>query len=109
MAEQLLDRGRIELVDALEFLGMDAAGEEKTIDAETECAGEVGPHRIPDRQHTVERGWPAAPFGGERHRAFIDRPVRLAVEDRLAAQFSIELGDRARAIDQAVAAFDDDV
>ena len=62
MAEQLFHRGRIELVDALEFLGMDAAGEEKTIDSETERAGEVGPHRISDRQHTVERGRLAAAF-----------------------------------------------
>src|SRR5260370_33204288 len=99
----------MELVEALEFIGMDAAGEEKTIDAETERAGEVGPYRIPDRQHTVERGRLAAAFGGERHGAFIDRPVRLAVEDRLAAEFAIELGDRARAIDQAGAAFDTDV
>ena len=35
MAEQLLDRGRIELVDAGEFLGMDAAGHEQAIDAKT--------------------------------------------------------------------------
>src|SRR4029079_10147935 len=101
MAEQLVYRSRIELIDALEFLGMDAAGEEKTIDPETERAGEVGAHRISDRQYTVERGWPAAALGGERHGAFIDRPVRLAVEDRLAAEFAIELRDRARAIDQA--------
>ena len=104
MSEQLPNRGRIELVDALEFLGMDAAGEEKTIDSETERAGEIGSHRISDRQHAVERGRPAAAFGGQRHGAFIDRPVRFAVEDRLAAEFAIELGDRARAIDQAVAA-----
>src|SRR3954465_4614789 len=109
MAEQLLDRGRIELVEAREFLGKDAAGEEKAVYSEAERAGEIGAHRIPDRQHTVERGRPAAAFGGERHGAFIDRPVRLAVEDRLAAEFAIELGDRTRAIDQAVAAFDDDV
>ena len=42
MAEQLLHRGRIELVDALEFLGMDAAGQEQTVDAKAVRAGQVG-------------------------------------------------------------------
>src|SRR5712672_90546 len=109
VAEQLLHRGRVELVDAFELLGMDAAGHEQAIDAEAERTGEVGAYGIADRQHPVERRRPAAAFGGECHGAFIDRPVRLAVEDHLAAELAIELGDGARAIDQAVAAFDDDV
>ena len=50
-----------------------------------------------------------AALGGQCHGAFVDRPVRLAVEDHLAAEFAIEFGDRAGAIDQPVAAFDDDV
>src|SRR6185312_1658893 len=84
VSEQLFHRGRIELVDALEFLGMDTAGEEEAIDSETERTGEIGAHRIPDRQHTVERGRLAAALSGERHGAFIDRPVRLAVENDFA-------------------------
>src|SRR5207245_10015595 len=94
MSEQLFHRGRIELVNTLEFLGMDAAGEEQTIDSETERAGEIGPHRIPDRQHTVERGRPAAAFGGERHGALIDRTMRIAVADSLASDIEIVLGAR---------------
>src|SRR5205823_871890 len=73
------------LVDAFELLGMDAAGHEQAIDAEAERAGQISPHGIADRQYPVERRWPAAAFGGERHGALIDRPVRFAVEDHLAA------------------------
>src|SRR6266403_3862332 len=55
VAEQLLHRGRVELVDAFELLGMDAAGHEQAIDAEAERTGEVGAYGIADRQHPVER------------------------------------------------------
>jgi len=55
VAEQFLHRGRVELVDAFEFLGMDAAGHEQAIDAEGMRAGEVGTDGIADRQHPVER------------------------------------------------------
>ena len=59
MAEQLLHRGRVELIDALEILGMDAAGHEQAIDPEAVGAGQIRPHRIPDRQNAVERiAWP---------------------------------------------------
>jgi len=56
VAEQLLDRGGVELIDALEVFGMDAAGHEQAVDPETVGAGEIRSHGIPDRQHALERG-----------------------------------------------------
>ena len=38
-----------------ELLGVDAGGDEQAIDAEIVRALQVGAHRIPDRQHAVER------------------------------------------------------
>src|SRR5579859_2811228 len=109
MAEQFLDGSRIELIQAFELLGVNAARDEQAIDAKTMRAGEVGSHGIADGEHPAERSRLAPPFGRQRHGALVDRTVRLAVENRLAAEFCVEFGDRARAIDQAVAAFDDDV
>ena len=47
VAEQFLHRGRVELVDAFEFLGMDAAGHEQAIDPETVArrSGRSAPNR----------------------------------------------------------------
>src|SRR5258708_5996951 len=108
MAEQLLHRGGVELVDALKILGMNAARHEQAIDSKTMGAGEVGPYRIPDRKHAAQLGCMPVTLGGKLHGAFVDRPVWLAVEDHFAAEFAIEFRDRARAINQPVAAFDDD-
>ena len=47
MAEQFLHRGRVELIDAFEILGMDAAGHEQAIDPEAMGARQIRPHRIP--------------------------------------------------------------
>src|ERR1700722_16709973 len=54
MAEQFFHRGRVELIDALEILGVDAAGDEQAVDAKTVGAGEISAHRIPDRQHAAK-------------------------------------------------------
>src|SRR5665647_3957431 len=85
MAEQFLHRSRIELVDALELLGMNAAGHEQAVDPETLGAGEIGAHGIPDRQHAVELDRMALAFRRQLHGALVDRPVRLAVTDHPAA------------------------
>ena len=54
MAEQFLDRGRIELVEALELLGVNAARHEQAIDAKTMRAGEVGSARFTaDSQNAI--------------------------------------------------------
>src|SRR5205814_4365943 len=88
---------------------MDAAGHEQAIDPETVSAGEIGAHGIADRENPVEWNRVTLPLGGKLDCALIDRPVRLAVENHLAAELAIEFGDRAGAIDQPVAALDDDV
>src|SRR2546421_11841695 len=106
MAEQLLNRSGVELVDALKILGVDAARDNQAIDPEAVGARQVGAHGIPDGENAVELNRMALALGGKRDGALIDRPVRLAVKDHLAAELAIEFGDGARAIDQAVAAFD---
>ena len=53
MAEQFLHRGRIELVDAGELFGVDAAGDEQAVDAETVRAGQIRAHGIADRQNRL--------------------------------------------------------
>src|ERR1700724_1759150 len=104
MAEQFLDGSRIELIDAFELLGVNAPGHEQAIDPETVRAGEIRSHGIPDRETAAELHRAAAALGCERDGALIDRPVRLAVENHFAAEFEIEFGDGARAVDQPVAA-----
>src|SRR5579859_1407010 len=99
MTEQFLDRTRVELIDAVEVPGVDAAGHEQTIDSEAVRAGQVRPYRISDRQNAAELRRAAAALGGECEGALVDRPVRLAVEDHFATKFTIELGDGARAVD----------
>src|SRR3954468_10439118 len=42
VAEQLLDGRRVQLIDALELAGVDAAGDEQAVDAETMRAREIG-------------------------------------------------------------------
>ncbi len=49
------ERGQIRIVAAAQLLGMDAGGDEQAIDAEIVRALQIGAHRIPDRQHAVER------------------------------------------------------
>src|SRR5882724_12889068 len=98
MAEQLLHRSGIELVDALKILGVDATRDEQAIDPEAVGARQIGAHGIPDGENAVELNRMALALGGKRHGALIDRPVWLAVKDHLAAELAIELGDRARAV-----------
>src|SRR5580704_6086571 len=85
MAEQFLHRGGIELVEALELLAVDAAGHEQAIDPEPMGACEVGTDGIADRQYAVEPDRVAVALGGKLHGPLIDRSMRLAVEDHLAA------------------------
>src|SRR5215475_11551503 len=99
VAEQLLHRGGVELVDALEVLGVNAAGDEQAVDAEAMGAGEVGANTVSNGQHLAQLRRMAAALGGQYHRALIDWAVRLAVEYHLAAELAVELGDGARAID----------
>src|SRR5438067_13921641 len=88
---------------------MDAAGHEQAIDPETVSAGEIGAHGIADRENPVELNRVTLPLGGKLACALIDRPVRLAVANHLAAAPAIEFGDRAGAIGQPVAAPDGEV
>ena len=41
MAEQFLDRNRIELIEAFELLGVNSAGNEQAIDAKAMSAGQI--------------------------------------------------------------------
>ncbi len=107
VAEEFAHGLVVETVQAPELVGMDAAGQEHAIDPHGIGAGQIGADGIADRQHPA--GGVPAQLVGDAQRPVIDWPVRLAVEDHLAAERTIEFGDGAGAINQAVAAFDDDV
>src|SRR5438132_12607881 len=108
MAEQLPNRSGVELVDALKILGVDAARDEQAIDPEAVGARQIGAHGIPDGEHAVELNRMALARGGKRHGAVVERTVGVAGKDDFAAEIAMEVGDGARAVDQAVTAFDDD-
>src|SRR5260370_38934334 len=109
MGEGLLGGSGIELVDALEILGVDAAGYEQAIDPEAVGARQIGAHGIPDGENAAELNRMAMALGGKRHGALIDRPVRLAVGDHLASELAIEFRNRTGAIAQPEPAFDHNV
>src|SRR3954451_16953684 len=109
MAEQFAQRGGVELIDPLKFLRMNATGDEQAIDSEAMGPGQIGAYRISDGQNAIELDRVMLPRGGKFHGSFIDRPVRLAVKDHLAAKFTIKFGEGSRAIDQAVSSFHHDV
>ena len=96
-------------VEAFEFHRVDAAGQEQAIKSHPVRAGQIGADGIADGKHAVERRCPAALFGGEFKRAIIDRLVRLAVENDLAANAAIQFRNGAGAGDEAMAALDHDV
>src|SRR5258708_28423427 len=74
MAEQLLHRRGIELVDALKILGVDAAGYEQAIDPEAVGARQIGAHGIPDGENAADLNrMPMAPRG-RLHAALLHRP-----------------------------------
>ena len=89
------------IVACAELLGVDAGGDEQAIDAEGDGAFEIGPHRI-RRSPARARGRPArrARPRRDRQRLFVDRAVGFAGIGHVAAGGGIEVGDRARAVDQ---------
>src|SRR2546429_5426235 len=98
MAEQLLNRSGVELVDALKILGVDAARDEQAIDPEAVGARQIGAHGIPDGENAVELNRMVLAIGGKRHGALIDRSVWLAVNNHYSAVLAIEFDDGATAV-----------
>ncbi len=88
---------------------MDAGGDEQAIDPERDRTLEVGAHRVADRQHAAMRGVAAARLRRRGHRLVVDRAIRLAGIDHVAALGGIAVRDRAGAVDQVLAALDHDV
>ena len=86
VAEHLGQRRRIGIVAVAQLLGVDAGGDEQAIDAEIGRAFQIGAHRIADRQHAAERGRAAAQRRDPLERQVVDRPVRLAGVEHLAAE-----------------------
>ena len=80
---------------------MNAGGDEQRVEPLAGGAGDIGAHRVADRQHprTRERRFSRRARRGQR--GAIDRRVRLARIDRLAAERLVGLGQRAGAIDQS--------
>ena len=88
---------------------MDAGDHEQAIDAEGRRAFDIGAHRIADRQDATMFGAFAARGLGKSQCLLVDGTVRLASEDDVAACGRVEISDRARTIDELVAALDHDV
>ena len=88
---------------------MYAAGDEQRIGARCNAAGNIGAHRIANRQGACRRDCRLAYFMGHREDAIVDRRTRLAGPDYFAARLLIALRDCAGAIDQVVAAFHDKI
>ena len=85
-------------------------GTEQAIHAEGGRAGKVGADRIADREHAPERRHlAAAQRGGLGEGRLINQRMRLAAIERLAAERDISVGQRPGAVDQGIAALDDDV
>src|SRR6185437_8837125 len=87
---KLLERRRRKGPVAVQVLGVDAGGDEENVDPHLERAGDVGAHRVADRER-------------------VDRRMRLARIDRLTAHLLIALRERARAINQRIAALHDEI
>src|SRR5262249_12317051 len=92
-----------------EFFGMDASSYEQAINTESRCALEIGAHGVADGQHTMMLHALPARALGKRHCLLVDGAVGLAGKDDLTARRRVEVRDRARAIDELVAALDHDV
>ena len=93
----------------IELAAMDAVGDEQGVEPGRGGAGEIGAQRVADRQRPRRRDRRAAQRRDPLQRRRVDRPMRLAGVDRLAAERLVELGERAGAIDELVAAMDDEI
>src|SRR6516162_4920648 len=81
-----------------------------TVEPQSGRAFEIGPNRIADRQDTLRaRGFAAALGSGRGKREVVDRGVRFAAIEHLAAARGIGVRQRPGAVDERVAALDDNV
>src|SRR5262249_56810473 len=88
---------------------MDASSYEQAINTESRRALEIGAHGVADGQHTMTLHALPARSLGKRYCLLVDGAVGLAGKDDLTARGRVEVCDRARAIDELVAALDHDV
>src|SRR5215217_4111580 len=93
----------------LQFLGMDAAGDEERGQAECPGAGDVGADGVADREHARRLDLPAERLRRRFERHLVDRPVRLAGVEDLAAHLLVGKRDRAGAGDELAAALNQEV
>src|SRR6516162_8439652 len=92
------------------FFGVNPRGNEHTIQTQGGGTLEIGPHRIPNGEHSlIGQCLGVAQSGRGSERELIDRRVRLAAIEHIAAEFGIRIGERAGAIHQRIAALDNDV
>src|SRR6516225_7103804 len=92
------------------FFGVNPRGNEHTIQTQGGGTLEIGPHRITNGEHSlIGQCLGVAQSGRGSERELIDRRVRLAAIEHIAAEFGIRIGERAGAIHQRIAALDNDV
>src|SRR5258707_4858617 len=107
--ENARERRTVGIAASAELLGMNAGSHEQAVNTESRRALEIGAYRIADRQHTMMlHAFPARGLGKSQC-LLVDGAVWFAGEDDLAARGHVEIGNRARAIDELVTALDHDV
>src|SRR5262249_12971096 len=86
-----------------------ARHDEEAIEPKRSGALQIRSHGITDRQHARHRRWPAAQRRGFAKRSLVEWRIGLAAIEHLHAARSVGVRDRSGAIDELVAAFDNDV
>src|SRR5215472_14121532 len=104
--EDARQRGGVGIVAVAELLGVDACGHKKEIIPKGGGPLKTRAHQIADPKKARALHRPAARGFGKGERLLVDRPIGLAGIDHLAARGRIGIGDRARAVDELVAALD---
>ena len=94
---------------AMHLVAMDAGADEQRVEPLPHGARDVGAHAVADGQRPRRFDRPAQRRLRGRQRRAVDRRIGLAGVNRLAAQFLIAPGERARAVDQRRAPMDDEV
>ena len=86
-----------------QLVAVQAACDQEPIDAGTRGGGHIGPHRIPDGQHSGPVDRPADEVGGARQGRLVRHAVRLAGPEDRPAHLLVDRGDRAGAGQEIVA------
>src|SRR5579872_5908569 len=109
-AEHVRQAGKFSRSLPADIGGVNTGNDKQAINSEPDRPGEIGSDRIANREYAIERRRPAATNARRlTDRCFINRRVRLAAIEHLAANFGIGVRECACAINQGFATLDHDV